>query len=313
MNNPTKIFAIGSLFAVLLFMISIFPVSASTTKTSDEPYLTKTFSLTSGELYVSTSGGSIRVEGGNSSQVKVEMYVKSSKRSDDIKDLLENDYEIRIEKTGSRIEAVAKRVGKGFSWNGISISFVVYTPKDFACELNTSGGSLKLSGVAGKAHELKTSGGSITAESMSGRLTANTSGGSITINRYKGNLDAKTSGGSIKLEDIEGDIKATTSGGGIKISSVEGSVYATTSGGSITAEIAKLKDQLILKTSGGSVNATIPSGLGLDLDLRGNRVNTALNNFSGESKSDRVRGTVNGGGIPVQLATSGGSVNLNYY
>jgi DUF4097 and DUF4098 domain-containing protein YvlB len=313
MNNATRIFANGTLCTAILFLISIFPVSCSTIQGSDEPYLTKTFSLTSGELFVSTSGGSIRVEGGNTNQVKVEMYVKSNKRNDNLKEILEDEYEIRIEKTGSRIEAVAKRVGKSFSWNGISISFVVYTPKDFACELNTSGGSLKLSGVVAKTHELKTSGGSITAENMTGHLNARTSGGSITINQYKGNIDAKTSGGSIKLEDINGDIEASTSGGGIKISSVEGSVYATTSGGSINAEIKKLQDQLILKTSGGSVNATIPSGLGLDLDLRGNRVNTSLNNFSGESKSDRVRGTVNGGGIPVQLATSGGSVNLNYY
>lgn len=313
MNNVIRIFSIGTLCAAILCLVSIFPVSGSTVKVSDEPYLTKTFSLTSGELFVSTSGGSIRVEGGNTNQVKVEMYVKSNKRNDDLKEILEDDYEIRIEKTGSRIEAVANRVGKGFSWNGISISFVVYTPKDFACELNTSGGSLKLSGVTAKAHEMKTSGGSITAENMAGHLNARTSGGSITINRYQGDIDAKTSGGSIKLEDIKGDIEASTSGGGIKISSVEGSVYATTSGGSINAEITKLQDQLILKTSGGSVNATIPSGLGLDLDLRGNRVNTSLNNFSGESKSDRVRGTVNGGGIPVQLATSGGSVNLNYY
>ncbi|MCK5280334.1 MAG: DUF4097 family beta strand repeat protein, partial [Cyclobacteriaceae bacterium] len=125
-------------------------------------------------------------------------------------------------------------------------------------------------------------------------------------------LDGKTSGGSIKLEDIKGDIDVTTSGGGIKISDVQGEVYASTSGGSINADITKLENQLVLKTSGGSVRATIPSGLGLDLDLRGNRVNTSLSNFSGESKSDRVKGTVNGGGILVQLSTSGGSVNLNY-
>lgn len=313
MNNTTIIPFKGSIFAAILISVFILPVSSCIGNVSDDPYLTKTFSLTSGELFVSTSGGSIRVEGGNSNQVKVEMYVKSNKRSDDIQEILEEDYEIRIEKTGSRIEAVAKREGKGWTWNGISISFVVYTPKDFACELKTSGGSINLSGVAGKAHEIKTSGGSITAESMAGTLEANTSGGSITIKQYQGDIDAKTSGGSIKLEEIEGDIEATTSGGGIKISNVAGSVYATTSGGSINADITKLHDQLILKTSGGSVNATIPSGLGLDLDLRGNRVNTSLNNFSGESKSDRVRGTVNGGGIPVQLATSGGSVNLKYY
>lgn len=299
--------------AVMLVLGNINSIVSFAKVGFDEPFLTKTFNLSSGELYVSTSGGSIKVEGSNSNSVKVEMYVKSNKHSDNkIREIIEEDYDIRIEKSGSRVEAVAKREGKGWSWNGISISFVVYTPKNFSCDLNTSGGSLKIEGVNGKQHELKTSGGSITAEDMSGELEARTSGGSITIEDYVGEIDAKTSGGSIKLYDVKGDIDVSTSGGGIKIDDAEGAVYATTSGGSITAEISKLEDQLVLKTSGGSVRATIPSGLGLELDLRGNRVNTSLNNFSGESKSDRVKGTVNGGGILVQLATSGGSVTLNY-
>jgi DUF4097 and DUF4098 domain-containing protein YvlB len=302
-------------FLVALFLsVSFFIADAVAKKVLDDPFLTKSFNVSSGELYVSTSGGSIRVEGSSASKVTVEMFVKSSRHSDSkIKEILEEDYEISIEKSGSRIEAVAKRTGKSWTWNGISISFVVHTPKDFACELNTSGGSLKIAGVSGRSHDLKTSGGSITAQDMSGILEARTSGGSITVNDYMGDMDVKTSGGSIKLEDIKGDIEASTSGGGIRIEDVQGEVYATTSGGGINADITKLENQLVLRTSGGSVRATIPSGLGLDLDLKGNRVNTSLNNFSGESKSDRVKGTVNGGGILVQLSTSGGSVNLDYH
>lgn len=301
------------LSTIRALMIVFLLVVSGPSFSADDPYLTKSFNLSSGELYVATSGGSIKVHGSSGNQVKVEMYVKSNKHSDKkIREIIEEDYEIRVEKTGSRIEAVAKREGSGWSWNNISISFVVYTPKDFECDLNTSGGSLKIDGVSGRNHELKTSGGSITAEDMTGELEARTSGGSITVSEYVGDVDLKTSGGSIRLSDLKGDIEATTSGGGIRIKDVEGAVYATTSGGSIDAEINKLDDQLVLKTSGGSVHAEIPSGLGLDLDLRGNRVNTSLNNFSGESKSDRVRGTVNGGGIRVQLSTSGGSVNLDY-
>ena len=314
MNLTMSPLKAGAISMIALLLSTILSDEGNAKNVAEDPFITKTFNLSSGELYVSTSGGSIRVEGGNSNQVKVEMYAKSNRHSDSkIREIIEEDYEIRIEKTGSRIEAVAKRESSGWSWNGLSISFVVYTPKDFECELNTSGGSLKISGLTGKSHELKTSGGSITAEDMSGDLEARTSGGSITVNDYNGEIDVKTSGGSIRLNGIRGDIEATTSGGGVRIKDVEGAFYATTSGGSIDAEINKLEDQLVLKTSGGSVHAEIPSGLGLDLDLRGNRVKTSLNNFSGESKSDRVKGTVNGGGIMVQLSTSGGSVNLSYH
>ncbi len=310
MKTKTLNFSMAFAFCV---MTCLFAIKTNAAKSLDTPFLTRSFDLTSGELKVSTSGGSIRVEGGNTNKVLVEMYVKSSRHSDaKMKEILEEDYEISIEKSGSTVQASAKRTGRSWSNNGISISFVVYTPKDFECVLHTSGGSLKISGVSGNNHKMNTSGGSITAEDMMGDLDATTSGGSINVEDFNGNLDARTSGGSINLEDIIGDIDVSTSGGGIKINDVVGSVHATTSGGSINANISSLKDQLVLKTSGGSVRATIPSGLGLDLDLRGNRVNTSLNNFSGESKSNRVQGTVNGGGIEVLLATSGGSVNLNY-
>lgn len=300
---------------ITVFLVSILLGFSETQakKVLGDPYLTKSFTLSSGEIYVRTSGGSIRVEGSNTNKVKVDLFVKSRKHSDEkMRKILEEDYEISIIKSGSKIEAIAKRTGLGWTSNGINISFVIYAPRNFACDLNTSGGSLNISGLNGKFHLLKTSGGSITADDIIGEIEAGTSGGSININDLKGELEAHTSGGSINLEDIIGDIDVHTSGGGIKIRSVEGSVNAHTSGGSINANITELKDELVLKTSGGSVNATIPSGLGLDLDLRGNRVNTSLQNFSGSSKSDRVTGTVNGGGILVHLSTSGGSVNLNY-
>ena len=79
------------------------------------------------------------------------------------------------------------------------------------------------------------------------------------------------------------------------------------------ADIRSLEDQLTLKTSGGSINAIIPSGLGLDLDLSGNRVNTELQNFSGKSEKNSIQGSMNGGGIEVTMRTSGGSVNLDYH
>ncbi len=297
---------------MLVAMTFLITSTVFAVKRSSQLYTTKTFKLSSGDLYVLTSGGYIRVEGSNTNEVKVEVYVNSGKYDDKkTREIVEKDYELRIERTGSRIEAVARRTGS-MRWNNISISFVVYTPRDFNCELKTSGGALKITGVQGKRHELYTSGGSITAEDASGDMKARTSGGSINITDYHGEIDARTSGGSIKLADVKGDIDVVTSGGGIRITDVEGSLYAATSGGSINAEITRLTDELTLKTSGGSIHATIPEGLGLDLDLRGNRVVTTLSNFSGETKTSRVTGTVNGGGIPVTLATSGGSIYLDY-
>ena len=78
--------------------------------------------------------------------------------------------------------------------------------------------------------------------------------------------------------------------------------------------ISNLSKELHLQSSGGGVDATIHKGdeLGLDLDLGSGRVNIDLHNFSGRSEKDRVKGSMNGGGIPVYMRASGGNVTVRY-
>lgn len=114
------------------------------------------------------------------------------------------------------------------------------------------------------------------------------------MSKSRGELSVNTSGGSIRLDDVAGNVSANTSGGGIK------------------ANILALENSLSLTTSGGSINAVVPKGMGMNLDLRGNNVNTKLVNFDGEVKKNKIVGSINGGGAKVTMATSGGSVNLDY-
>ena len=298
-----------------LFLCSVGTFAAhSAYTTKDEPYKVQKFTINgNAELYVETSGGSINVEGGNGNEVEVAVYVRSNRWGlSKIETMMEEDYKLTIEKHGDRVEAIAKRISSGWMNNGLSISFVVKVPTTTTCELKTSGGSIELSKVKGSEQRLNTSGGSITMRAISGDIDAHTSGGGINIDHTDGNVHARTSGGSIRVSGAAGLVDVNTSGGGIHLDDVSGKIIAQTSGGGIDADIRQLTNELTLKTSGGSIHARIPSGLGLDLNLRGNHVNTQLENFSGESKSDKIVGSINGGGIPVNMSTSGGSVTLDY-
>lgn len=306
----------------LLFIVpAIFLITnacATGFEQTGEPYMTKEFTMEGpGNLKVQTSGGSIQVASHSSNVVRVEMHVrignKKNPSEDAIREALE-DYEIDISESSNTISAIAKRNSSMSGWfgnNSTSVSFTVYVPQSISCNLNTSGGSIKLEGVNG-VQDVKTSGGSLTLKRIEGEMNARTSGGSIKIEEYYGVLNAHTSGGSIKLNEAKGLLSVHTSGGSISLDNVSGSVEAKTSGGGIKANLLELDKHLTLKTSGGSITATIPSGLGLDLDLKGNRVNTKLMNFNGEAEKDRIIGSMNGGGIPVVMSTSGGSVNLQY-
>lgn len=311
-KQTIKFVVVLSAFWALLFVIQ--PTVGAVQRGDDSPYRVEKFQMSPGcSLHVETSGGSIKTIGHNSNQMVVEVYVRSNRYSGDkLIVILKEDYSITITKTGNRVEAVAKRTAHSWSGGGISISFVAKVPKQTDCELLTSGGSLRLEGVDGRFQSLRTSGGSVTINNVHSDVDLRTSGGSIRIDNYSGDLDGRTSGGSIKVADAKGKVDVVTSGGSIRLTGHNGEVRAATSGGSISAELANLTGGLYLKTSGGNVRVTIPDGLGLDLDLRGSRVETKLVNFTGEAKRDRIMGSVNGGGIPVSLYTSGGSVILEY-
>lgn len=67
-------------------------------------------------------------------------------------------------------------------------------------------------------------------------------------------------------------------------------------------------ENLEVRTSGGSINASLSADLGLDLDLKGSNVVVQLQNFTGETKRNIVSGSMNGGRHNVSMRTSGGTV-----
>ena len=320
---------------------------------SDVPYLTKSFAnATVKNVEVSTSGGSISVAGANPAETRVEVYINGNNdrklTRDEIQQILNENYEMTVAQEGDKIVAKAKQKDRNMNWKkGISISFRVYAPKAVSTDLNTSGGSIKLSDLTG-SQKFATSGGSLKVDNIDGRIDGNTSGGSINVSnshndinlstsggsieasKCDGKIRLATSGGSLRLEDLNGNVEANTSGGSIKANNIQGSlsthtsggsirlenlacsVDASTSGGSMSVDVTKLGEFVRLSNSGGNIDLTLPKGSGLNLRLSGNKVNTvALSNFSGSVEDDNVNGTLNGGGTEVVVRAGSGKINLS--
>ena len=300
-----------------LLAAGLLALSLGAVAQNGKPYLTKSFPAAGFKnLKVETSGGSLTLVGQNAGDARIEMYVQGNNDASlseaEIKERLEKYYQVSIEKDANTLTAIAKRIDNGnWNWrNHLSISFKVYAPAAVSSDLRTSGGSIDLSNLSGDQKAV-TSGGSIDLRNLKGNAFVRTSGGSIEIENITGTLDAVTSGGSIRANGNLGNSKLKTSGGSIRLASVTGSLEAHTSGGSIHADIASLGERLSLSTSGGSIEVKMPMDKGMDLDLKGNRVQVAMNNFNGVVEDDRVQGKLNGGGIPVSIHTSGGRVKIN--
>lgn len=307
-KNHTYKTTLFSLMALALLALVAAPAAA---QQSEDAYRVEKFNINGPvSLEVGTSGGSIKVVGSDSREVTVEMYVR--RRGNYIKpgraDL--SSYEIEILQDGNVVTAIARK--ESINWDrDYTISFVVYAPTETRTRLRTSGGSVTALNLNG-TQELRTSGGRITVEGINGDMVLRTSGGRISINDVRGDVEARTSGGAIRAESIIGAASLRTSGGSIQARGISGNLEARTSGGSITAELLSPDEFVDLRTSGGSINIKIPRKMGYELDLKGNRVNVELNNFSGRTERDRITGTIDGGGTKVSARTSGGSVNLDF-
>jgi len=300
------------------------------------PTITKTFELNQpGTLNSKSSGGGITVLSDNENKVVVQVFVRKNGKvlssSDPKVDEVLDNFDLEIEKNGSVISANAKRKTKFSLFKNMGISFTITVPSEMSCNVSSSGGGVRISGVEG-THDFSSSGGSVILENTAGTTRAKSSGGKVkatnhmgdihltssgggvTLDEAQGSVYAHSSGGGVHLNDIHGEVDAGSSGGGVRVSGECAYVKAKSSGGSVRINISNLSKGLELRSSGGGVDAIIQNGdeLGLDLDLSSTSVKIELQNFSGRSEKGRVEGTMNDGGIPVYMRSSGGSVKVRF-
>lgn len=291
-----------------------------------------------GRLVMEVDRGSIDVQGTQDASVQVVVTRKAVARSDArARELLEA-HEVKCRHDGNQVEVRARMLRESWgSWfrggQNLQVRYQVSVPSKFDLQLQTAGGSVKISSIQGDVQST-TSGGSLTFKEITGPVRGSTSGGSITASDCTGDLKTQTSGGAIRLEAIDGAVHAETSGGSIQVrkltgkttlhtsggsihlDNVVGPTQASTSGGSITAAFSEPpQTDCILKTSGGGITVTLPENAGAELDAEtsGGRVSSdhpVTSVLKGEARRNVLQGKIAGGGPLLKLRTSGGSIRV---
>jgi DUF4097 and DUF4098 domain-containing protein YvlB len=273
-----------------------------------------------GTLVVALDRGAVEVQSHNSNTVHVE--ARASGWSSAM-------VEFGLAHEGNDVRVTGQTMGWSGWPFGARVHVRVRVPREYSVDLRTRGGSIRLTGLRGSVIaetsggsveltgadgpvELRTSGGSIQADDVRGNLMVRTSGGSIRLRRVVGDVDAETSGGGINVTEASGEITVRTTGGGIHLDEIAGQVEASTSGGGITAHFLG-EPVANLETSGGSIDVSFPEGLGASLDARtrGGRV-VVEHGMRARDELDphHVVGEIHGGGAPLRLRTSGGSIRV---
>jgi hypothetical protein len=281
-----------------------------------DPYLAKEFAAKGIEqLDIQSAGSSMNVSAWEQDKIYVEVFVRQNGKVIDhmdasIQDKL-SDYEVDAVQTGATVfvSVKSKKSNMGNWKNNLQFDLQVKVPKSMSTSFQSSGGSIALSGVSGE-HTLRSSGGSIKISDCGGSMTAKSSGGSFSASNFQGDLTLDSSGGSIKMDNTKGSLQLSSSGGSINLTDISGELVASSSGGSIKVSALAVSDEISLKASGGSISVFLPAGQGMTLEAKGGSVSSQLASFEGVRTDGSIRGTVKGGGVPVTLETSGGSIKI---
>lgn len=280
-------------------------------------------------LQIETGAGSISVRTGSSNQVHVTGHIRSSdwlsSAEERVKKLESNP---PIQQSGNDIRI--GHIDDPELRRNISISYDVVVPASTELRSNTGSGSQEISGISGSLEANTGSGslrissigssvrahsgsGGIDIDGAAGSVTVRTGSGSIHASGVAGGFDGETGSGHLTLEQTApGSVRAQTGSGGLELRNVHGSLQAQAGSGDIRAE-GEATGGWMVHTGSGSVRLRLPQNASFDLDAHTGSGSINLNHpvtVQGSTSKKDIHGKVGGGGVPVEVQTGSGSIEI---
>ncbi len=315
--------------ASLGFVLILGAVSASA---ASEGSFDRTLKVTGNvNLEVTTGSGNIEVKIGSSNEVRISGRIRVTeffggnaedkiKRLEDNPPIQQNGNEIRV----GHIDDPELR-------HNVSISYELIVPADTQLRAKTGSGDEDIEGIHGSL-DASSGSGRLKISSIGNTVRADTGSGDIGIAQVKGNVHAKTGSGSVHATDIaggfegstgsgdlrleqtsSGSVRASTGSGSLDLRGLRGSLEASSGSGSIKAE-GEPTGAWTLHTGSGTVQLRLPSNASFDLDAHTSSgtvsVDFPITTEVANGKKD-LRGKVRGGGVPVQIATGSGDIDIH--
>jgi hypothetical protein len=181
---------------------------------------TRTYQLAAGEFEIVNTNGSIEVQGGEGTEVRVvaERTARGS-TDEDAKKILAS-LQIAEEVGPSRIRLETKPPSAG--GRQINVKYHVTVPAGVNVRLNNQNGSLDASGLKGTL-TIETGNGSVKGRDLSGPVEASATNGTVRLDMAavaSGGIKAETVNGAVTLSipsSAKADVQATCVNGGVSV------------------------------------------------------------------------------------------------
>jgi hypothetical protein len=282
-------------------------------------------------LDVETGSGTVEIRTGSSNEVYVSGRIRSSNGWFGVP----ADEKIRRIEANPPIQQSGNDIRVGHIEDpelrrNISISFRITVPANARVHSKSGSGSQNIDGIQGALDvdagsgdirvrnigstvRAATGSGSIEADHVAGNLRAKAGSGSIHATGIAGGLEADTGSGSIHMEQTApGAVRAQTGSGDIELRGVRGSLEAQTGSGGIHAD-GDPTGTWNVHTGSGTVQLRFPSDASYDLDAETSSGSVSVSQpitVQGNIGRKQVKGKVHGGGVPVEVRTGSGSVEI---
>jgi DUF4097 and DUF4098 domain-containing protein YvlB len=281
-------------------------------------------------LDLTTGAGNVQVRTGNSSQVKVTGHIKVTEwfggnAEEKVKRLEANP---PIQQSGNDIRI--GHIDDPELRHNISISYEVIVPAETELRVESGSGNQSVEGIRGPL-EVSAGSGGLQISAIGDRVHAETGSGDIDIERVKGNVHAKTGSGSIRANDIAGgfeadsgsghitlqqtapgSVRVDTGSGGMELHGVRGSLEAKAGSGTIRAD-GSPTGAWNVHTGSGTVHLRLPSDAAFDLEAHTSSGSVSVeqpHTVQGSIGRKEIRGRVGGGGVPVEVETGSGDIQI---
>ena len=215
-----------------------------------------------------------------------------------------SDYRLEEGQSGDEVHFLFKElphIGGHIAWHKEQTRVTVETPASLALQARTSDGNVTVTGLQGD-------------------LGLTTGDGNVDVDRVSGNLRIKSGDGNVKVTDADGSIDAHTSDGNLKVYGRFHAIALHTSDGSLDLglrEGTKLVGAATVQSSDGSVTIRVSPSFAADLSVHTGdghvecALPLAMDQYqSGGGRVNELHGKLNGGGAPLTVNTSDGSVKI---
>jgi hypothetical protein len=319
--------------AIAVFiLVALIALAAPPAQASAEGHFQRDLKVTGPvDLNVTTGSGSIVVKTGAADVVKISGHIRvnawfDSSSQDRVHRLEQNP---PIEQNGNSIR-IGQITDPELKRN-VSIRYEITVPAQTELHSNTGSGDqtvegirgpadvgsgsgeLKLARIGGGVHA-KTGSGDVALDEIQGNVRAETGSGSIHAKAIAGGFEARTGSGDVRLEQTAaGAVRADTGSGNVELRNVRGSLEARTGSGEVEAE-GHPDGRWLVHTGSGGVRLALPMEAAFDLDAHTSSGSIKTKHpvtVEGSLGRKELRGKVRGGGVPIEVHTGSGDIEIN--